>query len=85
MMTKKKMKIMSVTEGSENVTRRPNTGVAMALRTHCPHGHEYTAKNTILMKVKKDGVYTGQVKRQCRICKSKVYEKKKAAEKGGRV
>ena len=41
----------------------PNT-----TRTHCPHGHEYTAKNTKLLPyTRRDG--STAFKRQCRKCK----------------
>jgi len=41
-------------------TRRSNVGLQQSMRTHCPHGHEYTEENTL--------TYGG--KRRCRTCKN---------------
>ena len=41
-------------------------GKPMAQRTHCPHGHEYSKENTILLK---NPDKPGTFKRQCRECK----------------
>ena len=42
----------------ENV-RRGNAGLHLSVRTHCPHGHEYTKENTAIYD---DGL------RRCRTC-----------------
>ena len=43
----------------EAVTHAENMRRALAIRTHCPHGHEYTEKNTWT---------SGNGHRRCRIC-----------------
>ena len=47
---------------AENI-RRGETGKHNSIKTHCPHGHEYTAENTFYRK-RKDGYRI----RNCRIC-----------------
>jgi len=44
----------------EPVTREENIRRAAAVKTHCPHGHEYTPENTY--------VRPGTVHRHCRTC-----------------
>ena len=45
------------------------------LRTHCPHGHEYTAENTYIRPV------AGS--RACRVCRAESHRKHAAATRGG--
>ena len=55
----------------EPVTRRENLrrGSNGVLKTHCPHGHEYTDENTIHRKA--DGTrHRPNGARECRICKN---------------
>lgn len=48
--------------------RKIKRGPAMTERTHCPHGHEYTPANTVILKkARKDGSIGH--KRQCKACK----------------
>lgn len=45
------------------------------LRTHCPHGHEYTPGNTYIRPL------TGS--RACRVCRAESHRKHAAATRGG--
>lgn len=49
----------------EPVTRGENTwrGSPHRIKTHCPHGHEYTPENTVIR-----GVAAGRPQRVCRTC-----------------
>lgn len=48
----------------EPVTQKVNMERSAALRTHCPHGHEYTKENTQLQK--RHGGYYARVCKTCR-------------------
>lgn len=57
-----------------------NQGQLNKLKTHCPHGHEYTEANTILAP---DG--HGGTCRKCRICRRKFEREYKRRVRARRV
>lgn len=53
----------------------PKTGIPVALRTHCPQGHEYTPENT---RVRKDKQGT------CRVCRTCERDRRRASIQAGK-
>lgn len=66
---------LDVVQQRENVLRSPIAVAAInAAKTHCPHGHEYTAENTYLYTFKTRKTTT----RVCRACQHGYYLARRA-------
>lgn len=64
---------VEVVTQAENVMRSPfAVTVINAGKTHCIHGHEYTAKNTI-----RETSPNGRPRRKCRICRTQMRRRRR--------